>query len=209
MNWSYKIQSTFKTLWNNTVLFSSAKLSLFACCSCSKLHLVLNNPNSFCPSLSHSPLHTPLFLSHTYTHTCIRGQMDSPWPPWSGLWVQSKTAGRRRPCYNRRAPRRLSCWSSWAPAGTGSWWGSTAGQRAPPWWKPPWASDRRRRKTDSTPCEMRRERDAALNDSVIKRCCLIVLQRLFQSLSSSYIKLNPTSQCKRDPSTATVKQTNH
>lgn len=71
------------------------------------------------------------------THALTHRQMDSPWPPWSGLWVQSKTAGRRRPCYNRRVLTRLLCWSSWGPAGTGSWWGSTAGQRELPWWKTP------------------------------------------------------------------------
>lgn len=80
------------------------------------------------------------------------GQMDSPWPPWSDLWVQSKTAGIRRPCYNRRAPTRLLCWSSWGPAGTGSWWGPTTGQMEQPWWKTPWASARRPRKNDNTPC---------------------------------------------------------
>lgn len=80
------------------------------------------------------------------------GQMDSPWPPWSDLWVQSKTAGIRRPCYNRRAPTHLLCWSSWGPAGTGSWWGSTIGQMEPPWWKTPWASARRPQKNDNTPC---------------------------------------------------------
>lgn len=81
-----------------------------------------------------------------------RMQIYSPWPPWSGLWARSMTAGRRRPCYNRIALTHLLCWSSWGPAGTGSWWGSTAGQKELPWWKTPSVSGHRHRKTCSTPC---------------------------------------------------------
>lgn len=92
------------------------------------------------------------FIYYYFIWKQAHRHMDSPWPPWSGLWVQSKTAGRRRPCYNRRALTRLLCWSSWGPAGTGSWWGSTAGQRELPWWRTPWVSARRPRKTYSTPC---------------------------------------------------------